>query len=82
MRCPYCADDNSQVKDSRPSEDSSSIRSDMRQYIGRTAKDSRDAMEDSGREMMDKGKELYERGRKVADDAADLFERGKKLVQG
>ena len=26
MRCPYCADDNSQVKDSRPSEDSSSIR--------------------------------------------------------
>ncbi|MEO7814195.1 MAG: transcriptional regulator NrdR, partial [Sphingomicrobium sp.] len=26
MRCPYCADDNSQVKDSRPSEDASSIR--------------------------------------------------------
>lgn len=55
---------------------------DMRKYIGRTAKDSREAMEDSGREMMDKGKELYERGRKVADDAAELFERGKKLVQG
>ncbi|MEO6580056.1 MAG: transcriptional regulator NrdR [Sphingomicrobium sp.] len=26
MRCPYCADDNSQVKDSRPSEDGGSIR--------------------------------------------------------
>ena len=26
MRCPFCAHDNSQVKDSRPSEDSSSIR--------------------------------------------------------
>ena len=26
MRCPFCAHDNSQVKDSRPSEDSTSIR--------------------------------------------------------
>ena len=26
MRCPFCANDNSQVKDSRPSEDSTSIR--------------------------------------------------------
>lgn len=26
MRCPFCANDNSQVKDSRPSEDGSSIR--------------------------------------------------------
>ena len=26
MRCPFCADDNSQVKDSRPSEDGTSIR--------------------------------------------------------
>jgi transcriptional repressor NrdR len=26
MRCPFCAHDNSQVKDSRPSEDGSSIR--------------------------------------------------------
>lgn len=26
MRCPFCAHDNSQVKDSRPSEDNTSIR--------------------------------------------------------
>ncbi|WP_164118051.1 transcriptional regulator NrdR [Sphingorhabdus sp. Alg239-R122] len=26
MRCPFCADDNSQVKDSRPTEDSTAIR--------------------------------------------------------
>lgn len=26
MRCPYCGDDNTQVKDSRPTEDSSAIR--------------------------------------------------------
>ena len=55
---------------------------DTRRHIGKTARDSREAMEASGKELMDKGKELYDRGRKVADDAAELFERGRKLVQG
>jgi gas vesicle protein len=55
---------------------------DTRKYLGRTAQDSRDAVEASGRELMDKGKELYDRGKEIAEDAADLFERGKKLVQG
>lgn len=53
-----------------------------RKRIGKTTRQSREAMEDSGKELMDKGKELYERGKQIADDAADLFERGKKLVQG
>lgn len=53
-----------------------------RRYIGKTALDSREAMEASGKEMMERGKELYDRGKKVAEEAADLFERGKKLVQG
>ena len=52
-----------------------------RKYLGQTTKDSREAMEASGRELMDRGKELYERGKKIADDAAELFERGRKLVQ-
>jgi len=53
-----------------------------RKKIGKTTRQSREAMEESGKELMDKGKELYERGKQIADDAADLFERGKKLVQG
>jgi gas vesicle protein len=53
-----------------------------RKYIGETSKDSRQAMEASGRELMDRGKELYDRGKQIAEDAADLFERGRKLVQG
>lgn len=53
-----------------------------RKQIGRTASDSREAMEASGKELMDKGKELYDRGKKIADEASELFERGKKLVQG
>ena len=52
-----------------------------RRKISRTATDSVEAMEASGKELMDKGKELYDRGKKMADDAADLFERGRKLVQ-
>ena len=55
---------------------------DTRKRIGKTTRQSREAMEDSGKELMEKGKELYERGKQIADDAADLFERGKKLVQG
>ena len=55
---------------------------DTRKRIGKTTRQSREAMEDSGKELMDKGKELYDRGKQIADDAADLFERGKKLVQG
>lgn len=53
-----------------------------RKYIGRATKDSREAMESSGKELMEKGKELYDRGKQIADEAAELFERGKKLVQG
>jgi len=53
-----------------------------RKYIGRATKDSREAMESSGKELMERGKELYDRGKQIADEAADLFERGKKLVQG
>lgn len=55
---------------------------DTRKYLGQTTKDSREAMEASGKELMDRGKELYDRGRKIAEEAADLFERGRKLVQG
>lgn len=55
---------------------------DTREYLGKTTKEGRDAMEASGRELMDRGKELYDRGKQIAEDAADLFERGRKLVQG
>ena len=54
---------------------------DTRKYIGKQTKDSREAMEASGKELMERGKELYDRGRKIAEDAADLFEKGRKLVQ-
>ena len=55
---------------------------DTRRYLSNTTKDSREAMESSGRELMDRGKELYDRGKKIVEDASELFERGKKLVQG
>jgi gas vesicle protein len=55
---------------------------DTREYLSKSTKDSREAMESSGRELMDRGKELYDRGKKIAEDATDLFERGRKLVQG
>lgn len=55
---------------------------DTRDYLSKTSKDSREAMEASGRELMERGKELYDRGKKIAEDASDLFERGRKLVQG
>jgi gas vesicle protein len=55
---------------------------DTREYLSKTTKDSRQAMEESGRELMERGKELYDRGKKIAEDATDLFERGRKLVQG
>lgn len=55
---------------------------DTRAYLGSSAKESKEAMEASGRELMDRGKELYERGKQIAEDAAELFERGRKLVQG
>ena len=55
---------------------------DTRDYLNKTSKEGREAVEASGRELMDRGKELYERGRQIAEDAADLFERGRKLVKG
>jgi gas vesicle protein len=54
---------------------------DTRQYLSKTTKNSREAMESSGRELMDRGKDLYDRGKKIVEDAGDLFERGRKLVQ-
>ncbi len=55
---------------------------DTRKYLSKTSKNTREAMESSGRDMMDRGKELYDRGKKIVEDASDLFERGRKLVQG
>jgi gas vesicle protein len=55
---------------------------DTRDYITQTTKDSREAVESSGRDLMDRGKQLYDQGKKIVDDASDLFERGRKLVQG
>jgi gas vesicle protein len=55
---------------------------DTRDYLSQTTKDSREAMESSGRELMERGKDLYDRGKKIAEDAGELFERGRKLVQG
>ncbi len=55
---------------------------DTRDYITQTTKDSREAMETSGRELMERGKDLYEQGKKIVEDASELFERGRKLVQG
>lgn len=51
-----------------------------RTYLGKKAKDSRDALADSSKEMMDRGRELYERGRRMADEAAEMFDRGRKIV--
>lgn len=53
-----------------------------RDYIAQSTKDSREAMESSGRDLMERGKALYDQGKKIVDDASDLFERGRKLVQG
>lgn len=55
---------------------------DTRKYLGKTTRNTREAMESSGRDMMERGKELYDRGKKIVEDASDLFERGRKLVQG
>jgi gas vesicle protein len=55
---------------------------DTRKYITKTTKDSKEAMESSGRDLMERGKQLYDQGKKIVDDASDLFERGRKLVQG
>lgn len=55
---------------------------DTRKYLSKTTKNTREAMESSGRDMMERGKDLYDRGRKIVEDAGDLFERGRKLVQG
>jgi gas vesicle protein len=53
-----------------------------RHYISETTKDSREAMEASGRDLMERGKQLYDQGKKIVEDASELFERGRKLVQG
>ena len=45
-----------------------------RRYIGRRARQGRDAVVEAGRDAMEKGRELY-------DDAAELFERGRRLVE-
>ena len=53
-----------------------------RRILSRKAKESREALSDSGRELLDRGRDLYDRGRRVADDAAQLFERGRRMVEG
>jgi gas vesicle protein len=53
-----------------------------RRYLGRKARQSREAVSDMSRDLAEKGRDLYEMGRKVADEAADLFEKGRKLVEG
>lgn len=55
---------------------------DTRRYIGKKARQGREAVGDVSREALDKGRDLYEKGRKMADEAADLFERGRRLVEG
>jgi gas vesicle protein len=55
---------------------------DTRDYLTQTTRESKDAMESSGRDLMDRGKQLYDQGKKIVDDASELFERGRKLVQG
>lgn len=53
-----------------------------RRYLGDKAKESKDALAESGRDMMERGRELYDRGRKMADEAAEMFDRGRKIVDG
>ena len=55
---------------------------DTRRYLGKKAKQGRDAVVDVSRDALEKGQKLYDKGRKMADDAADLFERGRRLVEG
>ena len=50
MRCPFCGHDETQVKDSRPSEDNSSIR--RRRQCPACAADSQHSKEFSLRELM------------------------------
>ena len=54
---------------------------DTRRMIGRKARESGEALADTGKDVLDRGRELYEKGRKIADDAAEMFERGRKLVE-
>lgn len=53
-----------------------------RQLFSDKAKQSRDAVNQTGQDILDSGKEMFERGRKLVEDAADLFERGRRLVRG
>ena len=53
-----------------------------RRYLGRKARQGREAVSDLSRDLADKGRDLYEKGRRVADDAAELFEHGRRLVEG
>ena len=55
---------------------------DTRRYLGKKARQGREALSDAGREALEKGRDLYDKGRRVADDAADLLERGRRLVEG
>ena len=52
-----------------------------RKLIGRKARESREALSESGQDLLEKGRELYDKGRRVAEDAAEMIERGRKLVE-
>ena len=55
---------------------------DTRRYLGKKARQGREAVSEMSRDLAEKGRDLYEMGRRVADDAAELFERGRRLVEG
>ncbi len=53
-----------------------------RRIVKKKARESSEALSDTGRDLWDKGRDLYEKGLKVADEAAEMIERGRKLVEG
>ena len=53
-----------------------------REYLGKKAGESKDALTSTGKDVADRSKEMFEKGRQLVDEAADLFERGRRLVRG
>jgi gas vesicle protein len=52
-----------------------------RRFLGKKARQGREAVTDVSRDLAEKGRDLYEMGRRMADDAAELFEKGRRLVE-
>jgi gas vesicle protein len=53
-----------------------------RRYLGRKAREGRDAFSDMTDDLLDKGRDLFDKGRHVADEAAELFDRGRRIMEG